>query len=46
MTTSTGSNTITTLDALLALYGKPGTASLKKEIPAIHPDCRAFITLY
>lgn len=43
MTPITGSNTITTLAELLALYGEPGKASTKKEIPTIHPHYRALI---
>ena len=36
-------HTITTLDALLALYGEPGKSSTKKEIPYLHPHYRALI---
>ncbi len=36
-------HTITTLDALLALYGVPGKSSTKKEIPYLHPHYRALI---
>ncbi len=43
MTPPADTNTITTLDALLALYGEPGRASTKKEIPTIHPHYRALI---
>lgn len=34
---------ITSLAALQALYGTPGAASLKKEVPFIHPHYRAII---
>lgn len=43
MTPPADSNTITTLEALLALYGEPGKASTKKEIPYIHPHYRTLI---
>lgn len=35
--------TITTLEALLALYDQPGKSSTKKEIPYLHPHYRALI---
>ncbi|WMD19550.1 pyridoxamine 5'-phosphate oxidase family protein [Achromobacter seleniivolatilans] len=34
---------ITDADALQALYGSPGEASLKKEVDHVHPHYRAFI---
>jgi len=43
MTPPATTNTITSLDALLALYGEPGKASTKKEISYIHPHYRALI---
>ncbi|MEP7329476.1 MAG: pyridoxamine 5'-phosphate oxidase family protein [Betaproteobacteria bacterium] len=43
MNTPANPHTITTLDALLALYGEPGKSSTKKEIPYLHPHYRALI---
>lgn len=43
MTNLTDSYTLKTLDQLTQLYGTPGEASMKKEIPFVHPHYRALI---
>lgn len=36
-------HTIRNIDQLLALFGEPGEASLKKEVPFVHPEYRRWI---